>query len=77
MGVRKVAKMGKNGKYWKNNEKMMKRNYGDPNFLHRNNALILHPPHYAGKKCKNALGRPMGVHKRGKSHFSILGLSVA
>ena len=55
-------------------KKMMKKNYGVPNFLHKNNALILHPPHYAGKKCKNALGRPMGVHKRGKSHFSILGL---
>ena len=70
----KWAKMASIGKIMK---KMMKKNYGVPNFLHKNNALILHPPHYAGKKCKNALGRPMGVHKRGKSHFSILGLWVA
>ena len=45
---------------------MMKKNYGVPNLLHKNNALTLHPPHYAGKKCKNALGRPMGVRKMAK-----------
>ena len=51
-----------------------KKNHGVLNFLLKYNAPILHPPHYAGKNKENALGRPMRVHKRGKSHFSILGL---
>ena len=53
MGVRKMTKMGKNGKYWKNRQKwykMIKKNYRVLNFLLKYNAPILHPPHYAGKK---------------------------
>ena len=76
MGVRK---MSKNGEFWKisKNGKKMIKIMKVPNFLLKINASILYPPHYSGKKLKSALGRPMGVHKSGKSHFSILGLLVA
>ena len=42
-------------------------------------SMPLHITHHImpEKNEKNAQGRPMGVHKRGKSHFSILGLLVA
>ena len=46
----KWAKMANIGKIGKNGKQMMKKNYGVLNFLLKNNAPILHPPHYAGKK---------------------------
>ena len=73
----KWAKMANSGKIGKNRKKNDKKNERVPDFLLKINASILHPPHYSGKKLKSALGRPMGVHKSGKSHFSILGLLVA
>ena len=46
----KWAKTANIGKIGKNGKRMMKKNYGAPNFLLKINAPILHPPHYAGKK---------------------------
>ena len=50
-------------------KKMMKKNYGVPNFLHKNNALILHPPHYAGKNVKMPWGGPWECTNVGKAIF--------
>ena len=73
----KWAKMANSGKIGKNGKKMIKKNERVPDSLLEINATTLSHHIMPGKNEKNAQGRPMGVHKCGKSHFSILALLVA
>ena len=69
----KCAKWAKKSFFWKmgeNDEKIMKKNEKVPDFLLEMSKTILHSQHPIRKKWKNAMGLPMGVHKRVKSHFS-------